>query len=344
MTKTAKTAAPRLIRVGLVADAETFGTLADAIQACSSLHLHAQYGPPQATARKAIPWFNDARVLITQGGVEAVVISLATRAAIELANLALDEHLHVWRPAPLARNFAEGVDIVRRTHAAGVVYRVASWWEQAAPIIRNLPPMTPAFSPIYSTVDARAAGPPLDSWRSCLADAGGGVLVSSAYGLLESLVALRPLPDRVSAAVEHFRRVDDKAPRETEDLAAALLRFADGGLADIRAAWDLGAAPAATVAHHTQAHGLHYDERAAWLTDASGSELDRQALPAHTLSTEMTQFADALSAKPSQAHDALERHLAVTALLETVYLSSRTGQPERPAKLYELQKWPESRR
>ncbi len=38
---------------------------------------------------------------------------------------------------------------------------------------------------------------------------------------------------------------------------------------------------------------------------------------------------------------ALERHLAVTALLEALYLSARTGQPETPRKFYEVQKWPE---
>ena len=36
--------------------------------------------------------------------------------------------------------------------------------------------------------------------------------------------------------------------------------------------------------------------------------------------------------------------LAVSALLETVYLSSRTGHPEIPRRLFEVQKWPEPER
>jgi hypothetical protein len=78
----------------------------------------------------------------------------------------------------------------------------------------------------------------------------------------------------------------------------------------------------------------------------SVQESERQALPMQPTPAELSRFVAAIrDAGSREANDrTLERHLAVTALCETAYLSARTGQPEYPAKLYEVQKWPEFQR
>jgi hypothetical protein len=58
---------------------------------------------------------------------------------------------------------------------------------------------------------------------------------------------------------------------------------------------------------------------------------------------ELERFVAAVREPDSAASQevTLERHMAVSALLQATYLSARTGQPESPLKLYEVQGWPE---
>ena len=66
-------------------------------------------------------------------------------------------------------------------------------------------------------------------------------------------------------------------------------------------------------------------------------------LPSGMLAAEMHRLATEITnaATPQAAKKRNERHLAVSALLETIYLSSRTGHPEPPRRLFEVQKWPQ---
>ena len=345
------------MRIGLIAAPDTFVPLVEALRSCARLELAAQAGVLHGAAVPDVPWYDDQRALIAQADLDALLLDVRPRRAIELSHLALEDGLHVWRTAPLARSFAEGVDVARRARSAGLVYRVASWWDHVAPIIAQLAPAGAA--PVYYTrVEALGVGPGLEAWTSSAAESLGGALATEAYDLLESLIALRGSPDSLSAAVGRFRRVAGKALRETEDQASAILRYSGGGLADVRAAWDSSPAsegqpgePAPFAAgrtwyalHESTRHRLCYQRDAALLMDAAGRQLERQALPAPSLSAELSRFEAAVcddAGAREAARRTLERHLAVSALLETAYLSARTSQPERPAKLYEVQKWPE---
>jgi predicted dehydrogenase len=345
------------VRIGLIAEPDTFVPLVEALRSCARLELAAQAGVLHGAAVPDVPWYDDQRALIAQADLDALLLDVRPRRAIELSHLALEDGLHVWRTAPLARSFAEGVDVARRARSAGLVYRVASWWDHVAPIIAQLAPAGAA--PVYYTrIEALGVGPGLEAWTSSAAESLGGALATEAYDLLESLIALRGSPDSLSAAVGRFRRVAGKALRETEDQASAILRYSGGGLADVRAAWNSAPAsegqpgepapfaPGRTwyAVHESAQHRLCYQRDVALLLDAAGGQLERQALPAPSLSAELSRFEAAVcndAGAREAARRTLERHLAVSALLETAYLSARTSQPERPAKLYEVQKWPE---
>ncbi len=93
----------------------------------------------------------------------------------------------------------------------------------------------------------------MKSWKMSKMAAGGGVLALEGYGMLEGWLALRGLPETVTACVANCRRRPDEPPRETEDIAAAIFRYEGGGLALVRASWDLP--PFGQLARH------HADER-----------------------------------------------------------------------------------
>lgn len=330
-------------RLGLITDGPPDPGILDLLGRMP-VAVAAQGGMRQAEAAPGIPWVDDTRVLITQSPVDAIVLLTSIRAGVELAGTAAAAGKAVFRLPPLGRTFAEAAESIRQARQHDVLYRVASWWEQADENTRWARGLAEGFRPTFTELRSRVPGPPLPSWRSILADAGGGVLMGDAYPLLEALVALQGLPEVVTASIGRCRRKPAEAPRETEDVALALLRYPEQVLAGIVASWD--------VQPHEQRLELHGAAATLALTaeqvelrEADGRVIDHRPLPAlHDYwRIDLARFCEGLRGRsgPARGEAALERHLAVNALLETLYLSARTGQPETPRKLYDVQGWPE---
>lgn len=344
---------PQPLRVGIVADAGAL-PLVHAALAGAEVELVGQAGTKQSEAVSGVPWFDDVRVLIAQSGCEAVVLHASPRSNTELGLAALERGLHVWRSAPAARRFEEAVELETAAVAAGSVYRVESWWESVADDVRWAETLNAAaFRPLLSELRVAAPGPPVQDWRANAVDAGGGVLMHDARRLLEGLLVMRGLPQRVIATVARCRRRTAPAARETEDVAAAIFNYADGGVAVLQALWDV---PPATnlLAQHSAEASLELTPMAVRVRDTEGRLIDERRLPdaADLLNRELNAFLGAVRASRGRSRRdeasaesaevaARERRLALAALLETIYLAARTGQPERPGKLYEVQGWPE---
>lgn len=327
------------VRAALVADAAGLARLAPALRASNMFELRGQAGMPQADALPGVPWVDDRRVLVANPEIEAVILAGSTREDVALAATVVQRGAHIWRLPPLARNFAEAVEVARLIRKQSAVYRVASWWEHVADHTWNELAWPDAFQPLLSELRVRAPGPARASWRARSAEAAGGVLAQEAYDLLEALCATRGLPESVSATIGTLHHPPATTPRETEDTVVAILRYA-GGAAVVQATWDT-VPPERLLAHHGRAVTARLTEDEAVLGDGAGQVFDRRPLPTEYLVAELRQFAEWVRAA---AHDrataCLEQHLATSALLEATYLAARTGHPEAPLKFYEVQGWP----
>lgn len=338
------TAAPPL-RVGLIADADEAPRYAEAVRQCSGLELCAGAGMSRDAVPDEAQWFDDTRVMIAQSGIEALVIGSSPRVGVTVSEIAAEHGVHVWRPPPLGRSFAESIEVARRLRTTEVVYRVASWWEHVGARVRWALGFETGCKPLFSEVRVSAAGPPLQSWRSSLVDAGGGVLAFDAYASLEALTAIRGLPESVVSAIGQCRSRSTGAPRETEDVANAILRYEDGGVACVRAVWDIPPMEEMTL-HHGSVTSICYGTKSVAVLAADGGVLEERPLPPDFLAAEMGRLAAEIvgEADREAAETVINRHLEVSALLEATYLSARTEHPEIPRRLFEVQKWPEPKR
>lgn len=347
------------LRVGLIADGADGAALAQVVRRIPGLALMAGAGWKDETSAPEMGWFDDRRALMAQAGIEALIVSTSPRSAAELSRLAAQRGIHVWRLPPAGRDFAEAVDILRQARQGGTVHQIASRWAPLGEALRDLWPRDGMEPPRFTEIRVNAPGPPLQSWRCDASQAGGGALADLAYPFLEALVAWRGLPETVWALTARLRRGAQPVPRETEELGLALLRYEGGGAALVQAAWD---APPweQRLAHHAaqvslelsgrptppEASGEIGDPRSgpivALLRDASGRVVAQRELPGWSVAEDLAAFAQAVREGRTDAADAAAgRHLAVAALLETCYLSARTGQPESPRKPYQVQGWPE---
>jgi predicted dehydrogenase len=335
-TNNIRPAGPQL-RVACIADAEALPQVGPVWRASPLVEIAGLAGMPKSAAWTDVPWFDDPRQLLAQKDLQAVVLATSTRSDIGLATVALERGLPVWRLPPLARNFAEAGEIAATVKRHGAVYRVASWWEHVAEHAWRDLAWPEDFRPGLSELRVSTPGPAAVSWRAKLSEVGGGVLAQDAYGWLEALIAVRGLPESAYASVSARRLAAGTSPRETEDTGVAILHYADHGLALVRATWEVPPFEQ-VLAHHSRAATVAVSPDEATLLDQAGAIGDRRPLPADFLAGELHRFADWVrGAAHDRALDALERHLAVQALLETLYLSARTNHPESPRKLYEAQ-------
>ncbi|MGD8451981.1 MAG: hypothetical protein PVJ57_09205 [Phycisphaerae bacterium] len=332
------------LRVGLIADAEGVARLGPAL-ASAPVEIVAQSGMRQPAALPDAEWFDDARVMISRSGVEALLLAISPRAAFELDALAADRKLPIWRLPPLARNFAEATELAGRVRERKTPYRVASWWEAIGEHVRWGLRWREGFKPLLTNLQVAVAGPGLDSWRSSQVDAPGGVLATDAYFMLEALVAVRKLPDTVRGAALQVRRRPDQAPRETEGAVTAILDYEGGGAASLLATWDVHPF-GLSCAHHGAQCSVVLEPQRVSIHGSEGELLDERTFdPNGFLGEDLQRFvADVREGHAPESQERnIERHTAVTACLQAIYLSARTGQPESPKKLYEVQQWPEPR-
>ena len=331
------------LRIGLIADGPGLDSLAAVIDACLLIQPLGQAGMPPSAGLPEVPRFEDPRVLLAQPGLEAVMLATSTRNDVALATMASERGLHVWRLPPLARSFAEATEVAARVKKLATVYRVASWWEYVTDHVWHELQWPADFTPLFSDLRVSVRGPLPTAWRARLADAAGGALANAGYSLLEALVAVRGLPDRVAGVIGKCRQGATGPARETEDTAAAILHYADGGTAVVRATWDLPPFEQ-QMTHHGRTNSAALTDEEVVLTDAEGNILDRRPLPGEFVASELLRFVEFVRGQArDRATAPLERHLAVNALLEAAYLAARTGHPESPRKFYQVQGWPEPR-
>ncbi len=328
------------LRTGLIASGERLDLVAPAVQACPLLELTGQSGMPQAAALPKVPWLDDWRVLMDQADLQAILLATTTRNDAELGAMAAQRGLHVWRLPPLARSFAEAAEIAGNIKRHATIYRLASWWEHVADHVWHELDWPENFQPLFSDLRISAVGPVAGSWRTSMNEAGGGVLANDGYAQLEALVAVRGLPESVSAAVGSCRPQPGGAAGDAEDTALAILRYSGGGMAAVRATWNLPPIEQQLL-HHGQVATVRLTGEEASVSDADGGLRDRHPLSGDYLASDLHRFVQWVGGDArDRAAEAVERHLAISALLDTVYLSARTGHPESPRKFYEVQGWP----
>jgi predicted dehydrogenase len=186
-------------------------------------------------ARYGVAAYTDVGQMIHEQAVEAVIVCSPHPAHADPAVIAAEHGAHVLVEKPLASSLADCDRMIRAAQRAGVHLGVVSQRRFYPPVQR-----------MRAAVDAGKIGTPLlatvvmlgwrdqayyesDPWRGTWAGEGGGVMVNQAPHQFDLLLWL------MGEAVEVYgAHANINHPYiEVEDSAAALIRFASGGLATL---------------------------------------------------------------------------------------------------------------
>lgn len=286
--------------------------------------------------------YSDNRSLLAETRPQAVFLATPPTAAPEILSACAERGIHVWKELPLARNLDEGVAMVRLMDqaklklAVGTQRRFSATYRRAWELRHSL----------GATFLARAHylfnwGPDL-RWRGDRASAGGGAMLELGYHTVDLLGWMLGLPEDVYGTTAGGNRPDEQGPEgeqlplyDTDDTAACVLRYAGGAVATVVATRSSGPVSEALCLHGRRG-SIEANYERCLLRDPDGNILDRtdeETAPLAVFRRQVEAFIAAVRDETPRYQASARENLLNLAVVEAVYLSGRTGQPEQPARL-----------
>ena len=287
-----------------------------------------------------LPAYDDHRIMLLETQPQIIFVNVPRHQEADLLALALELGVAVWKPYPLARDFAQAVDLFKRFDKAKLGLYLSSPYRYSggfAPLSEWLSSLGQVHLIHDEYMLPAKSTDELPTWRASKAQAGGGVLLDCAYPGLELITSQFGLPEQVYCLTRSQLGLQTDRPYETEDLSALSLAFGNGTIACSTALRVAAQGHRCTVWHGSKGR-LEFDPRSVTLQSTAKTALrvrryrDRLEKPYYRQAHELVHVLRGDRPAVSTAKD----HLAAMAVVEAAYLSARTGQPESPSHFYSL--------
>lgn len=296
--------------------------------------------------RYECPSYIDFRRMIMQNPTDVVIVGAPLHICAEHIRQAIQNKSHIIKMPPAGLTFEQCASFIQHARKEQVHYILAlpSRFEPAALRLREvLSQSEPDFWHLITAICHVPQGeiPPNKRWLLDPQMAGGGVLMQNAYDLLDEMVLCFGLPQQIYTQL--VSQAPDRQQRLsiTEDNAMILMRFSETLVAQVAASRTLGPAR-----RHLRIHGknkfITLTRDGFSVCDNNGNELEAvQFAPEQFHGTQdlLLNLANAIiSPQQTQIYPAPGCDLYTMAVIESAYLSARTGMPETPSRLLELTK------
>jgi len=286
--------------------------------------------------------FTDYRQLVVQNQVDCLLVAAETHACDEQIKTAIKRKFNVLKASPPARTFAEALEFVELAKSENVQFAVANpgRFRSSAVAARDLIVQGRLGHIFLIAANCTFSAEERPAWQIDPQVAGGGVLLHDCYQILDQVLWEFPLPEQVYALKTN--QAPDKQQRLclTEDTAVVSMRFNDAFMGSL----------VATRSRESQAGRVcvevHGKEGRLTITDAqvtlarSGQEDQKwqyQETEQVLMERLLSSFAQSL--RTPDRHEfpgAGAESLKNMAVLESAYLSAKTGFPEEPARILRM--------
>ena len=285
--------------------------------------------------------YDDYRQFIIQNQFDCLLVAAGMYSCDEYVRMAMKKKFNIFKLPPLARNFEEASQFVRLAEDENVKFAIAnpSRFTQSYLALRQFLNEKNIEQVFLITAFCTFADGQSARWRTDPKLAGGGVLLRDCYEIIDQIVYNFATPQQVYSL--NTNTAGDRQQRLylTEDTALVTMKFADTSFGNLITGKLLG--PKQTV---LKIYGKNkiltvHDSRFV-VSDGLGHtsdkfEYDDDKLACMTKA--LTNFAlSIISPDKNKLCSSAKENLKNMAVIESAYLSARTGMPEEPARILQM--------
>jgi predicted dehydrogenase len=287
--------------------------------------------------------YDDYRQLIKQNQLDCLLVAAPMHSCDEYVRMAMKKKFNVLKMAPAARDFEEAAEFVRLAEEQQIQFAVGNPSRFARSFVKLRQYLVEGkIEHIFlMTAYCNVGDHPQPGWRTDPKLAGGGVLLHDCYRMIDQVVANFGVPQQVYSL--NTNQAQDKQQRLylTEDTATVTMKFSDIFIGNLIATRRAGSGPkeeflklygrdiilTTSGTHLTVSDGLG---RISEEIKCAGHEL------ASTTELLMSFAGSILSPATNKLCSSGRENLKDMAVIESAYLSARTGFPEEPGRILQM--------
>lgn len=320
--------------------------LLEAASAIERFHIRAVADKDATLAKKIALQYNctpydDYRQMIVQNQFDVLLVAAPLYSCDEYIKTAIKKKFNILKLPPLARNFEEAAGLVRLAREKNVKFAVANTcrFAQGFLELHNFLQQEKIENILLITALCTLNTRQIGTWQTDPKLAGGGVLLRDCCQIIDQIIWNFAVPQQVYSLNTNQARDRQQRLYLTEDTAILTLKFNDGLFGNIITSRTFGPQRqflkvygknkilTAACNEFTVADGL------GGITEKSNYKDDELAC----IKKLMENFAqNLLSPEKNKIPNSAAENLNNIALIESAYLSARTGMPEEPHRILRL--------
>ena len=261
----------------------------------------------------------------------------------EYVRLAMKKRFHVLKAAPVGRDFEESAELVRLAEEEDVKFAIANprRYCMSFATLHEYIKEGVADEVFLIVVFCSYAGVSRVGWQNDPKLAGGGVLLHNSFGMIDQLMWNFPMPQQVYSLSTNQAADRQQRLSLTEDTAVVVMKFSDRLFGNVivssrSSVWPRGE----SVKVCGKDKIFVVSDRRLTVRDAE-SQIIEEAEYENDMGDCMAGVVEdfGLSVLPTEEtglRSSGRENLKSMAVIESAYLSGRTGMPEEPGKILQM--------
>lgn len=287
--------------------------------------------------------YDDYRQLVIQNEFDCLLVAEAMHSCEEYVRMAMKKGFNVLKLPPGARDFEEAAEFVRLGEEQEIQFAIAnpSRFAQSFTALRQFLEEGGIEQVFLMTAFCNASDREPPSWQGDPKLAGGGVLIHNCYRLIDQIISNFGMPEQVYSLSTNQARDKQQRLYLTEDTAVVTMKFSSACIGNLVASRRAGIGPPEeSLRIYGDGKTLTVSDTELILSDGRGEEIEHLRYDDSGLvcmSELLKDFArSVLSPDENRLCSSGRENLENIAVIESAYLSARTGFPEEPGRILQL--------
>jgi len=288
-------------------------------------------------------FYDDYRQLIIQNDADLLIVAAPLHSCIEHVKVAIKKKINILKLPPLATNFEDGLELLKLAKNEKVEFCVAngfrftkSFLDLRKYISNN---MLEHIYFIQGTFTTPKTDTQEDQWSSDPKLSGGGVLLNNCYEFIDQLLLNFSMPQQIYSLKTNQARDLKQRLSITEDTAVVNMKFGEALIANIVASRAFGPSRQELRVYGSDRF-LEVSPRSFNIYDSFGRPIEQkkyEQTEGEVLKQLVCNFGKSLLFEDEVCLCGnYDENMNIMSLIESAYLSSNTGMPEDPGKIYKL--------